>query len=200
MAMRMARLFGGEPRAAENTDFDAPTTQVRMGIHSPDGYDPPSTMSVMDQLRTASNAASAPPKLGLIGNLPVVKQFQILGVLTVAFLALAAFMVYLDNRAANQQSMQGSIATEMQMLSQRLARGSALASQGQAAAFAAVRDSRERFNANLDALVAGGLYRGTMLEGTQDPAIRETLDAVKGRWERVDAAAKRLVDNEKSLT
>ena len=62
MAMKMARLFGGEARAAENTDFDAPTTQVRMGIHSPEGYDPPSTMSVMDQLRTASNAASAPPK------------------------------------------------------------------------------------------------------------------------------------------
>ena len=33
MALKMTRLFGGEPpRAAENTDFDAPTTQVRMGI------------------------------------------------------------------------------------------------------------------------------------------------------------------------
>ena len=200
MAMRMARLFGGEPRAAENTDFDAPTTQVRMGIHSPDGYDPPSTMSVMDQLRTASNAASAPPKLGLIGNLPVVKQFQILGVLTVAFLALAAFMVYLDNRAATQQSIQSSIATEMQMLSQRLARGSALAAQGQASAFAAVRDSRDRFRGNLEALVNGGLYKGATLDATQDPATAETLAAVKSRWERIDAAAKRLVDNEKSLT
>ncbi len=200
MAMKMARLFGGEARAAENTDFDAPTTQVRMGIHSPEGYDPPSTMSVMDQLRTASNAASAPPKLGLIGNLPVVKQFQILGVLTVAFLALAAFMVYLDNRAATQQSIQSSIATEMQMLSQRLARGSALAAQGQAAAFAAVRDSRERFRANLDALLNGGPFKGATLDPTQDAAAAETLSAVKNRWERVDAAAKRLVDNEKSLT
>ncbi|HET6802551.1 MAG TPA: methyl-accepting chemotaxis protein [Casimicrobiaceae bacterium] len=200
MAMKMARLFGGEARAAENTDFDAPTTQVRMGIHSPEGYDPPSTMSVMDQLRTASNAASAPPKLGLIGNLPVVRQFQILGVLTVAFLALAAFMVYLDNRAATQQSIQSSIATEMQMLSQRLARGSALAAQGQAAAFAAVRDSRERFRVNLDALLNGGPFRGATLDPTQDAAAAETLSAVKNRWERVDAAAKRLVDNEKSLT
>jgi twitching motility protein PilJ len=200
MAMKMARLFGGEARAAENTDFDAPTTQVRMGIHSPEGYDPPSTMSVMDQLRTASNAASAPPKLGLIGNLPVVRQFQILGVLTVAFLALAAFMVYLDNRAATQQSIQSSIATEMQMLSQRLARGSALAAQGQAAAFAAVRDSRERFRVNLDALLNGGPFKGATLDPTQDAAAAETLSAVKNRWERVDAAAKRLVDNEKSLT
>jgi len=201
MALKMAGLFGGEPRvAAENTDFEPPTTQVRMGIRSPEGFDPLSTVSVMEQLRTASNAASAPPKLAMIGNLPVVKQFQILGVLTVAFLALAAFMVYLDNRAANQQSMQGSIATEMQMLSQRLARGSALAAQGQSAVFPALSDSRERFRANLNALVNGGLFKGTSLDATQDPAALETLGAIKSRWERVDAAATRLIDNEKSLT
>ncbi len=200
MALKMARLFGGEPRAAENSDFDVPTTQVRMGITSPEGYDTPPTLSVMEQLRTASNAPATRPKLGLIGNLPVVKQFQILGVLTVAFLALAAFMVYLDNRAANQQSTQSSIATEMQMLSQRLARGSALAAQGQAAAFAAIRDSRDRFRANLDALVNGGAFKGATLDPTQDPSALETLTAVKTRWERIDGAAKRLVDNEKSLT
>jgi len=39
MALKMARLFGAEPRGAENTDFDVPTTQVRMGITSPEGYD-----------------------------------------------------------------------------------------------------------------------------------------------------------------
>ena len=201
MALKMTRLFGGEPaRAAENTDFDAPTTQVRMGITSPGGYDPLTTMSVMEQLRTASNTAPPPPKLLMIGNLPVVKQFQILGVLTVAFLALAAFVVFLDNRATTQQSMQASIATEMQMLSQRLARGSALAAQGQATAFAAVRDSRERFKGDLDALVTGGLFKGTTLDQTQDAAAVETLNGVRSRWERIDGAAKRLTDNEKSLT
>jgi len=202
MALKMTRLFGGEPpRAAENSDFEPPTTQVRMGITSPEGYDPLTTMSVMEQLRTAAATATpAPAKMPLIGNLPVVKQFQVLGVLTVAFLLLAAFMVYLDNRASNQQSMQSSIATEMQMLSQRLARGSALAAQGQASAFAAVRDSRERFKVDLDALVNGGVFKGTSLDQTQDAATLETLNGVKSRWERIDAAAKRLVDNEKSLT
>jgi twitching motility protein PilJ len=201
MALKMTRLFGGEPRAAENTDFDAPTTQVRMSITSPEGYDPLSTLSVMEQLKTANNtSAAAPSKLFIIGNLPAVKQFQILGVLTVAFLALAAFMVFLDNRAATQQSVQTSIATEMQMLSQRLARGSALAAQGQAAAFAAVRDSRERFKSDLDALVSGGPFRGAALDPTQDPAAADTLGGIKNRWERIDAAAKRLADNEKSLT
>jgi twitching motility protein PilJ len=200
MALKMTKLFGGEPRAAENTDFDAPTTQVRMGVTSPEGYDALTSMSVMEQLRTASNTASPPSKLAVIGNLPTVKQFQILGVLAVALLALSAFMVYVDNRATTQQSLQSSIATEMQMLSQRLARGSALAAQGQASAFAAVRDSRERFKGDLDALVTGGLFKGTTLDPTKDPATVETLTGVRGRWERIDAAAKRLADNEKSLT
>jgi twitching motility protein PilJ len=198
----MTKLFGGEPRAAENTDFDVPTTQVRMGVTSPEGYDPLTSMSVMEQLRTASNTAPppAPSKLPVIGYLPAVKQFQILGVLTVAFLALAAFMVYLDTRATTQRSLRSSIATEMQMLSQRLARGSALAAQGQAAAFAAVRDSRDRFRGDLNALVSGGLFKGATLDPTQEPEALETLGAIKGRWERIDAAAARLADNEQSLT
>ncbi len=66
------------------------------------------------------------------------------------------------------------------MLSQRLARGSALAAQGQAAAFAAVRDSRERFKVNLDALQGGGVMRGATLDPTQDPGAIETLTAHQG--------------------
>src|SRR5690348_18479257 len=108
MALKMTRLFGAEPRAAENSDFDAPTTQVRMGITSPEGFEALSSASVMEQLRTASNTAPAPSRLPMIGNLPVVRQFQILGVLTVAFLALAIFMVFLDNRATTQQAVQAS--------------------------------------------------------------------------------------------
>ena len=200
MALKMAKLFGNEPRAAENTEFDAPTTQVRMGIASPATFDPVTTMSVMEQIRTASAAPPSPSKLLMIGNLPVVRQFQILGVLTIAFLALAVFMVYLDSRASSQQVLQASAATEMEMLSQRLARGSALAAQGQPGAFAAIRDSRDRFAVNLDALVNGGPLKDALLDPPQDPATVEALNAIKTRWDRIDGAAKRLTDNEKSLT
>jgi twitching motility protein PilJ len=199
MALRMTKLFGNES-GPQNVEFDAPTTQVRMGIRSPEGFDPLTTMPSLDSMRTASNSPSSPSRLALIGRLPVVRQFQILGVLTVAFIALAVLMVYLDTRAASQQAMQASAATEMQMLSQRLARGSALAAQGQAAAFAAIRDSRERFKGNLDALVGGGMFKGVSLDPTRDKDARATLDDIKARFERIDGAAKRLVDNEKSLT
>ena len=200
MALKMTKLFGGEPHAAENSDFDVPTTQVRMGITSPVGFDPVTSITVAEQLRAASNSAPPPSRLPLIGGLPVVRQFQILGVLTTAFVALAVSMVYADNRATSQQALHSSAATEMQMLSQRLARGSALAAQGQAAAFAAIRDSRNRFKANLDALTGNGAFKGVSLDPTRDPAAAGTLNTIKGRFERIDAAAKRLTDNETSLT
>ncbi|HET7136293.1 MAG TPA: methyl-accepting chemotaxis protein [Casimicrobiaceae bacterium] len=199
MALKMAKLFGNDPRA-ENVDFEIPTTQVRMGIRSPETIDPLTTMPSLETMRTASNSASPPSRLALIGGLPVVRQFQVLGVLTIAFIALAVLMVFLDNRATSQQAMRSSAATEMQMLSQRLARGSALATQGQASAFAAIRDSRDRFQTNLDALANGGVFKGLALDPTKDPAAVDTLKAIRGRFERIDAAAKRLVDNEKSLT
>ena len=46
MALKMTKLFGGEPHAAENSDFDVPTTQVRMGITSPVGFDPVTSITV----------------------------------------------------------------------------------------------------------------------------------------------------------
>ncbi len=200
MALRMPKLFGAEPPPAENIDFDPPTTQVRMVASSTEPYDPLASMSVMDQLRVAANAAPVPSRLPVIGGLPIVRQFQVLGTLTLLFVALAAFMLFLDNRTTSQQALRAATATEMQMLSQRLARSSALAAQGQANAYAAVRDSRDRFKADLDALVNGGAFKGMVLDATQNPAALEALKSLQGRWQRVDAAARQLVENERSLT
>ena len=66
MALKMTKLFGGEPRA-ENADFDVPTTQVRMGITSPVGFDPLTTMGVGEPVRSASNSGPPPSRLPLIG-------------------------------------------------------------------------------------------------------------------------------------
>jgi len=90
----------------------------------------------------------------------VFEQVAATGVLLVTFLVFSALMVFLDNRQSSQAAAAAATATEMQMLSQRLARGSALASQGQPAAFAAVKDSRERFKTDLEALLVGGTVRG----------------------------------------
>ncbi len=200
MALKLPNLFGSERRKAADLDLDMPTTQVKMNQAAQQGYDPLASVSIMDQLRTASAVTAMPKKVWGIGNLPVTKQFQVLGFLLVIFLALAALMVFLDGRQAAQTSASMATATEMQMLSQRLARGSALAAQGQASAFAAVKDSRDRFNADLQALLTGGAARGVSLDAAHDDATVKLLGDIKTRWERVDLAADRLLANETSLT
>ncbi len=109
-------------------------------------------------------------------------------------------MVIFDARVAAQGAAMASTATEMQMLSQRLARGTALAAQGQNAAFAAVKDSRERFRNDLDPLLAGGTVKGVSLDAGQDDSTMKMLQAIKERWVRVDVNAGRVLDNQQSLT
>ncbi|MEP7182355.1 MAG: methyl-accepting chemotaxis protein [Betaproteobacteria bacterium] len=197
--LKLPGLFGDKSKAGAAAELDMPTTQVRAGA-APAGYDPLASVSIMEQLRTATSEVSMPKKIPLIGHLPIVQQFQVLGVMMVTFLVFSAFMVFLDGRTATQQSASAATATEMQMLSQRLARGTALASQGQAAAFPAVKDSRERFKANLEALQSGGTVKGTSLDVAQEPAIVELLQGIKARWDRVDLNAERVLDNQQSLT
>ncbi|NDP43401.1 MAG: methyl-accepting chemotaxis protein [Aromatoleum sp.] len=196
--LKLPSLFGDKSKAAA-VELDMPTTQVRAGAALA-GYDPLASVSIMEQLRSATSEVKMPKKIPVVGNLPIVQQFQVLGVIMVTFLVFSAFMVFIDGRNATQQSASAATATEMQMLSQRLARGTALASQGQAAAFPALNDSRERFKADLEVLQSGGTARGTSLDGAQDPTVVETLSSIKTRWDRVDLNAGRVLDNQQSLT
>ena len=199
MALKLSNLFGGGKSRPANADLDMPTTQVKMG-QAQGGYDPLASVSIMEQLRTATANMAMPRKLPIIGGMPVVKQFQTLGVLMVTFLVFAALMVFLDGRQSSQNAAAAATATEMQMLSQRLARGAALASQGQAGAFAAIKDSRDRFTNDLDALLTGGTVRGVSLDLSQDEATLKLMESIKTRWARVDKATGQVLDNEKSLT
>ena len=201
MALKLPKLFGEKAKGSSDDDFDPPTTQVKMGPGGTSGYDPLATVSIMEQLRAAEAAPPAPTKIPVIGAWPIVRQFKVLGFLLVLFLLLAALMVFLDSRLANQQAAASATATEMEMLSQRLARGSALAAQGQSAAFATVKDSREKFKVDLDSLLNGGTNaRGASLDAITDPSQVEALTTVKARWDRVDVAADKLTSNEQSLT
>jgi twitching motility protein PilJ len=198
--LKLPKLFGAAARAAppKGTDLGMPTTQVRMG--APLGYDPLASPSIMEQVRAGAPGPRTTRRLPLIGHLPIVAQFQVLGVAMAAFFVLAAVMVFIDGRQASQAATSASTATEMQMLSQRLARGTALASQGQATAFAALTDSRDRFKADLEALQTGGVVRGVGLGVPGDPAVVTLLQEIRTRWDRVSGNAQRVIENQQSLT
>ena len=196
ISLKLPKVFGAEKSAAA-ADLDMPTTQVRA---AQPGYDPLASVSIMEQLRSATSEMRMPKRLPIVGHMPVVRQFQVLGVLMVTCLVLGALMLFLDGRSASQGAAAESTATEMQMLSQRLARGTALASQGQAAAFAGLKDSRDRFKADLDALQNGGSVKGVSLDTPSDDTVVKLLQEIRGRWDRVDVNAGRVIDNQQSLT
>ena len=196
ISLRMPKVFGAG-KGIPADDLDMPTTQVRA---AQPGYDPLASVSIMEQLRSATSEMRMPRPLPIVGHLPIVRQFQVLGVLLVTFLVLAVLMVFLDGRLTAQAGTAEATATEMQMLSQRLARGTALASQGQAAAFPGLKDSREKFKADLEALQNGGTVRGVSLDVPSDAAVTQILQEIKGRWDRVDVNAGRVLENQQSLT
>jgi hypothetical protein len=66
----------------------------------------------------------------MIGHLPMAKQIQTLGLLLIAFLALAVLMLFLDGATRPQQAASFAAAMDMQMLSERVARSSVLARRG----------------------------------------------------------------------
>jgi len=200
MALKMGKLFGEKSGSGHDTDMGVPTTQVRMGSAGAASYDPLASVSIMDQLRTASAASATPSKLPIVGGLPVVKQFQVLGVLFVVLAALALFMLWLDGRTAAQKTASLANATDMQMLSQRLSWSSVLAVQGQPGALKAVKESRDHFRDALDAFINGGTVRGTTLDVGQDPLVADALTAIKSRWERVSTSLDRVLGSEATLS
>ena len=198
LSLKMPKLFSHDPPITQGAGgLEVPTTRVLRS--AAEGYDPLTSISIVEQLRSATADAKAPRKLPLIGKLTMVQQFQVLGVMLGTFLTFAVFIVFLDGRNSTQAAVSSATATEMQMLSQRLARGTALAAQGQAAGLPAVKDSRARFKADLDALQSGGTVRGVDLDVVQDPVVVTLLQEIKARWDRVDANTERLLDNQQSL-
>ena len=202
MAITLKNLLGtggGGRKSSGEASLEMPTTtQVKMNAPAP-GYDPLASASIMEQLRTAAAEARAPGRLPFIGHLPVVKQQQILFTLLIVFALLAVVMVWINGRFNGQVAAASGTATEMQMLSQRLARGTALAVQGNAASFEAVKDSRDRFRADLDALAKGGTTRGVSLDTAGTAEIQSLITDITGRWDRVEKNATAVVNNQQSL-
>ena len=108
-------------------------------------------------------------------------------------------MLYLNSRIATQVSASVTTATEMQMLSQRLARNTALAVQGNAPAFEGVKDSRDRFRADLDALTKGGTIKGVSIDASGNETVQATLGEMGTRWDRVEKNANAVIDNQAAL-
>ena len=88
ISLKLPRVFGAR-KAAQVDALDMPTTQVRA---AQPGYDPLASVSIMEQLRSATSEMRMPRRLWLIGNLPIVRQFQVLGAVSYTHLTLPTIL------------------------------------------------------------------------------------------------------------
>src|SRR5687768_17946246 len=104
--------------------------------------------------------------LWLIGRLPIARQMQLLTSLLIALLLVDAAIVAVDTRQATFNTLYIATVGKIRMLSQRLAKAAQQASQGNAAAFRQLRESRDEFAALVKLLLEGGTASRVALPAT----------------------------------
>src|SRR5205814_69689 len=73
------------------------------------------------------------------------------------------------------------------------------ASQDEREGNPAPRPARDRFQEDLNAFLNGDPVRGASLGTAQEPAVVENLQAIKTRWDRMNAALERVIGSETTL-
>jgi twitching motility protein PilJ len=140
-------------------------------------YDPLRTVSIIDRIKPHADGGVSRP-LPLIGHLPLEKQIQLcFGGIAVSVLLFGVTLVMMV-RSSNHDAIYRATSTEMQMLSQRMARASAQAIQGNGTAFALLKEAYDQFDHDLKLLVEGG----SGLPAASGKA-GETLQEIKKNWD-----------------
>ncbi len=148
---------------------------------------------------TAAAPAKAPASgMPLVGRGTVRRRVPILIGLVVFFLLVGAVCVYFNARRAAQDALYLSTATEMQMLSQRLANSAQQAVQGSALAFDQLGRSQDQFVENLQLLTRGGSKLGVTVAASPE-SIQPMLLALDTQWAPVQKNIALILAQEKNL-
>lgn len=146
----------------------------------------------------ATLVAGSLPLPGFLSGQPVIQQMKVLGGIFVILLLLIAGLVFHDNRESTHGTAYISASGEMRMLSQRLAKASSLALQGNPVAFAQLKESRDTFAQLLERLSVGGEITGVSVPASPE-SVRPQLEALTQRWMATEKDAMTVLGQEKSL-
>jgi len=128
-----------------------------------------------------SSAAAAAPASPAGGKL------RAFGLLFALFAASSAGLLVYQLRNSAQATLQVSAASELQTLSQQIAKSAQLARRGNAAAVTELKQTRARFAELLQTLDAGGPFAGTELPPVPGDA-RAPLQALGETWKQTAAS------------
>ena len=148
-----------------------------------------SATTVMEDVQVTRPKKSS-AGLAFFGRYSVNQQLQILGgILGVAMIALA-FFEYGQEQRSSDNTAYVAAAGEMGMISQRLAKASTLAMQGDPFAFDQLNDSHKTFADYLEALTNGGTLLNRKVDAPS--AARAELDELRKAWAETDRNAVEL--------
>ena len=154
---------------------------------------------------TVSEDSLAAPAGGTLSWLPrafveesVVWQMKFLGGLFLVLLLAIATLVFFNNRSSTYGTAYVAASGEMRMLSQRLAKASTLALQGNPVAFTQLKDSRETFSRLLERLTTGGEIVGTSVPASPT-AVQTQLESLTKVWGETDKDAMTVIAQENNL-
>ena len=155
-------------------------------------------------VRAASQPSAAAPTRTLSGGVPLIglravsKQVPVLIGLVSFFLVVSAVCVYFNFRQSAQNTQYLSTATEMQMLSQRIANSAQQAVQGSTSAFSQLGRSQDQFVENLQLLTRGGARLGVTVAASPE-TIQPMLQALEKQWGPVQKNIALILEQEKNL-
>ena len=153
--------------------------------------------TVMDAAQSVSKKAAG-FSLAVMSQYSVGKQLQIYGGALALVIVLAIGIVAHVNQEATYSSAYIATAGEMQMLSQRLAKASSLALQGNMEAFSQLRDSHRRFSEDVKALTDGGMLVNTIVPPSPD-STRSDLQGLSTLWSETEKDTVQMMDMENYL-
>ncbi|TJZ70727.1 methyl-accepting chemotaxis protein [Chitiniphilus eburneus] len=141
-------------------------------------YDPLKTTWILERIRLPDadeNKLLRP--VPLVGHLPARQQMALLLLVMIGSVFLFALVAFLSFQSSGINAERRSTATEMQMLSQRLARASTQAVQGSKEGFAVLEAAYKQFDDNLGKLRQRSLFSWL----AHNPG--ELLDSVEKTWD-----------------
>jgi len=136
----------------------------------------------------------------VIGDMPIIRQMQILGTTALVLLVVLGLLVFRDTTARTRDAAYISIMSQMQYHTQRLAKAAGLAARGQPQAFAQLQDSRDQFADYLGILRNGGFAFGANVPSVaRNAELSSRLEDLEKRWPESAKAASLILAAQKDL-
>ena len=126
------------------------------------------------------------------------RKLQVLTFLMVAFLAVDGVLVALDTRESTIGTVYIATVGKIRMLSQRLAKAAQQASQGNAAAFKQLQESRDEFGQLVKLLKDGGSSGDIDVPATP-PSVRSALLSLDVEWQKTERNAGLVLAEQRNL-